>query len=167
MSEELSGKNRGILGCPPALGDKPVNGRKVQEERWKFPSQNLGTGKLITSRGTSLIWTNGHERGGGRRKGGGLLFPPETFDRVSVCCLSHCSRMFIFEDEILFQKKKRKIGFQFVIVTITRKYLSFFERYQNEPLSFRSFNNFICVFYLFLWIIIAIFCIILKKLIQF
>lgn len=68
-------------------------------------------------------------RGGGEE--GGLLFPPETFDRVSVCCLSHCSRMFIFEDEILFQaRKKRKIGFQFVIVTITRKYRSFFERYQ-------------------------------------
>lgn len=83
-----------------------------------------------------------------------------------VCLIAHeClfSKMrFCFR-----QEKKRKIGFQFVIVTITRKYLSFFERYQNEPLSFRSFNNFICVFYLFLWIIIAIFCIILKKLIQF
>lgn len=140
MSEELSGKNRGILGCPPALGDKPVNGRKVQEERWKFPSQNLGTGKLITSRGTSLIWTNGHERGG---EGGGLLFPPETFDRVSVCCLSHCSRMFIFEDEILFQTRKKKKNwfsirhcYNYEKISIFFWEISIYVRIENSFLSF-------------------------------
>lgn len=55
VSEELSGKNRGILGCPPALGDKLVNGRKVTGGDGSSLGETWAPGKLITSRGTSLI----------------------------------------------------------------------------------------------------------------
>lgn len=106
MSEELSGKNRGILGCPPALGDKPVNGRKVQEERWKFPSQNLGTGKLITSRGTSLIWTNGHERGGG---GGRVTLPSGNFwSRFRLLSVSLLTNVYFRRWDFVSDKKKKE-----------------------------------------------------------
>lgn len=106
MSEELSGKNRGILGCPPALGDKPVNGRKVQEERWKFPSQNLGTGKLITSRGTSLIWTNGHERGG---EGGRVTLPSGNFwSRFRLLSVSLLTNVYFRRWDFVSDKKKKE-----------------------------------------------------------
>lgn len=106
MSEELSGKNRGILGCPPALGDKPVNGRKVQEERWKFPSQNLGTGKLITSRGTSLIWTNRHERGGG---GGRVTLPSGNFwSRFRLLSVSLLTNVYFRRWDFVSDKKKKE-----------------------------------------------------------
>lgn len=139
MSEELSGKNRGILGCPPALGDKPVNGRKVQEERWKFPSQNLGTGKLITSRGTSLIWTNRHERGGG---GGRVTLPSGNFwSRFRLLSVSLLTNVYFRRWDFVSEKKKKnwfsiRHCYNYEKISIFFWEISIYVRIENSFLSF-------------------------------
>lgn len=104
VSEELSGKNRGILGVHLHLGErKKSNGGEME-----VPSQNLGTGKLITSRGTSLIWTNGHER-----EGEGFLRKLLIAFPFVVCLIAHECLFSCNEDEILFQAKEKSYCYNY------------------------------------------------------
>lgn len=81
----------------------------------EVPSQNLGTGELITSRGTSLIWTNGHERGG--EKGRVTLSSGNFWSRFRLLSVSLLTNVYFLATkrwDFVSGKKKRKIGFQFV-----------------------------------------------------
>lgn len=95
----------------------------------EVPFAKLGDRQTYHKSGNKSDMNKWTWEGRGRGKGYSSLRKLLIAFPFVVCLIAHeClfSKMrFCFR-----QEKKRKIGFQFVIVTITRKYRSFFERYQ-------------------------------------